>query len=304
MSELPLWWVGNRNPSITEQITVNGVGVDLTTATVQFRLRSLGSSTLKVDQPASFKDATGNVRYDWGATDLDTAGRYLAWWQVTVGGKTQDMAEAVIEVRAHTSSRVYVELEAFKATLEMTGFSHADQDALLALESASRIVDNKCGRRFYPDTDALQVRYYTPFLEREIWIDDLITLTSLKTAPSSNRVFSETWAAADYLLAPVNAGDESRPFTSIKLSPASNFSWPYFSYPDSIEVTGRFGWLTVPAEVQTATSLVALQLMKRVREAPFGIIGGFEGDAIRIGRFDPQLDSLLADYKRMRFAIA
>ena len=65
MPSLLTYYVGNRNPSITETITSNGVIVDLTGKTVRFKMRAVGSSTLKVDQPINnVPDATGVVRYD------------------------------------------------------------------------------------------------------------------------------------------------------------------------------------------------------------------------------------------------
>src|SRR5215471_11076072 len=98
MTQPPTWYVGNLNPSITETITQNGVAVDLTGATVRFRMRSVGSQTLKVDQPATIVSApAGTVRYDWQSADVGTAGDFLAWWVVTSAGKTQDVSEALIQ---------------------------------------------------------------------------------------------------------------------------------------------------------------------------------------------------------------
>jgi hypothetical protein len=127
-----LWFVGDRNPSITETITINGVAVDLTTATVRFKMRAVGSSTLKVDASATIVSAVaGAVRYDWLGADVDTAGQYLVWWEVTIGGKVQSVAEAVIEFRAHgpDTQPSYVELEQLKSTLELTTEAYVDQDS-------------------------------------------------------------------------------------------------------------------------------------------------------------------------------
>jgi hypothetical protein len=120
MSEQLLFWVGNRNPSITETIlNDNGTAHNLTGQTVKFKMRAVGSATKKVNAAATVVSAAaGTVRYDWAALDVDTAGQYLVWWEVTTtaGGNTQDMAEAVIEFRAHSNAAMYVELEQFKST--------------------------------------------------------------------------------------------------------------------------------------------------------------------------------------------
>src|SRR5512146_596227 len=98
----PVWYVGNLDPSITETITSDGAPVDLSASTVKFKMRAVGSSTLKVDRAATIVNAAaGEVRYDWTGTDMDTAGDYLVYWEVTTGTKKQDVGEALIQVLAH-----------------------------------------------------------------------------------------------------------------------------------------------------------------------------------------------------------
>lgn len=59
--------------------------VNLTTATqVTFKMRPIRGVELKVDSTADVTAATsGAVEYRWAAGDTDTAGEYLAEWEVT-----------------------------------------------------------------------------------------------------------------------------------------------------------------------------------------------------------------------------
>jgi len=298
MSAILTWHVGNRKPSITEQLTyANGDIVDLTTSTVRFKMRKVGVTTpLKVDQPATIVGAptNGNVRYDWAAIDVDTEAFYLCWWEVTTSGQTQDLGEALIEFRAHAPElNAYVELEELKSTAELTGTSFADQDIQSALVAASRGIDAFCNRRFYLDADANQVRHYSPTASGVLRIDDLVTKTSVQVDKDGDGTFEDTWVEnTDFVMAPVNAPADGRPWTRLEVHPLAAIWFP--PYPRSVKITGRFGWNTVPSEVRQATTTIATRLLMRARQAPFGVVsGGIEGEAIRIAQVDPDLRFLL-----------
>lgn len=304
MSAPLVWYVGDRNPSITEQITSAGAAVDLSGSTVRFKMRPLRGETLKVDQPAVIvaPASQGNVRYDWQAGDVDTAGFFLAWWEVTTAGKVQAVLETVIEFREHgvEAQPAYVELEQLKQTLTLAGTSFADWDLQVAAQSASRLADEITGRRFYPDADANQVRTYTALSDVVVHVDDLLQLTSLKTDPDGDGTFDETWAAADYRLEPLNAAAEGRPWERIRRHPAGDYCFPT-CYPAAVQVTGKFGWSAAPAQIVEATMLLATRLLKRKREAPFGLVavaGVESGTPAHISRVDPDVRALLDPFVR------
>jgi hypothetical protein len=287
MPERLLWYVGDREPSIADVLTIGGVPVPLDTKTVTFKMRALGTTTLKVNQAVSFKDANGVWRYDWGATDLNTVGEYLAWIETTPSQDT--VQEFSIEVRAHGPlENAYVELEEFKGTTSLKGQTYADGDIQLALVAASRGLDAAFHRRFWLDADAAQVRYYTPRHAAWLEIDDLVDLTSLKTDRDGDGTFEETWVEnTDFVLEPLNAPAESKPWETIRCS--GTFWLP--SSPRSVELTGQFGWPAVPEGAKQLTTIIAARLVQRTRQAPSGIIAiGPEGAAVRAAAFarDPE----------------
>jgi hypothetical protein len=244
----------------------------------------------------------GGVRYDWAALDVDTLGEYLGWWQVTLASlKTQDTPEFEFVVVDHVaaSPTLYVQVEEFKSTIELSGTSFSDEDVKVALRSACRAIDEICGRRFYPDTDASQVRYYSPDNYWTLDIDDIVTITTLKTDDGGDGTFENTWTLnTDYTAEPLNAAADAQPFTRLCVHPTSRFILPV-QFPRSVELTGKFGWLAAPAQVEEATGLLAHRLLKRARQAPFGISGmGIDGMAVRIMMNDPDVMMLLRPFMR------
>jgi hypothetical protein len=304
MPDILQWYVGNRNPSITETLTVGGVAYDLTSSTVKFKAREVGSAALLIDAAATIvTPSSGTVRYDFSAGDASTgllsaARSALVWWEVTTSGKTQDMGEALIQILAHSEAQNYVSLEAFKHTLTLASETFADADITVALSAASRAIDKAAGRRFWVDANANSVRYYTPDDPWRLSVDDLVTITSLKTDDAGDGTFENTWTVnTDYVAEPLNAVTDSEPWTHLSVHPMGRYLFPGF--PRSVELTGKFGWPAVPAEIRQATTIAAHRLLRRAREVPFGVAGiGLDGSAVRIVSQDPDVAALVAPYSR------
>ena len=152
MAEHLTWSVGNRLPSITENLVYSdGTAVNLSSSTVGFKMRAVGSSTLKVNSSAVIvaPPTAGTVRYDWAAIDVDTAGEFLVWWEVTTGGKAQDMPRGDRGVRGPRRSRINLpgarggESRRWRSRLE-----HSDVDLQRAIVASSRVVDEMTQTRF------------------------------------------------------------------------------------------------------------------------------------------------------------
>lgn len=95
----------NTSPALTDALTFSdGSYMNLSSCTVKFRMRALGSSVLKIDAAASITDAVnGEVEYDWVDADVDTAGEWRGWWNITLPStKDQDSPEFVVIIDGHT----------------------------------------------------------------------------------------------------------------------------------------------------------------------------------------------------------
>lgn len=195
----------------------------------------------------------------------------------------------------------YVRLEELKATLELTNQTFADNDIQAAISAASRGIDEVCQRRFWADTTPVD-RYYTPVTSQQVMIDDLYDFDALVTDQDGDSVYEQAWTLnTEFALLPLNAAADGWPYTTLRLHPRNTTGFPYW-WPRSVKITGRFGWETVPAPVTEATTILATQLLKRAREAPFGIvsIGIDVGATARIAVTDPSVRFLLSPYMRER----
>lgn len=198
----------------------------------------------------------------------------------------------------------YITLEQLKSSLELSGSSYADQDLMSAIPSASRAIEKYARRRFWKDADADQVRYYSPDSAWKQEIDDLVSLTSIETDAAGDGSFSDLWTLnTDFNLEPLNAAADGEPYTTIRVRPTGSLTLPT-GYARSLKVTGMFGWPDVPDQVVTATTIIAAKLVKRLREAPFGIVStGIDGFAARIARNDPDVYNLIGPLQSHPIAI-
>lgn len=194
----------------------------------------------------------------------------------------------------------YVTDTTLKATLSLTGETFADADITAACTAASRAIDDMCGRRFWKDTSNTD-RYFSPMSAVFLPINDLADFSALVCDFDGDGTFEETWTEnTDFVFEPLNAETDGRPRTGVRVHPSNTKGFPT-RYPRSVKVTGKWGWDAVPPAIIDATSILAHALVRRKREAPFGIVAFGVEEAVRIGRSDPHVSMLVAPY--VRFAI-
>lgn len=199
----------------------------------------------------------------------------------------------------------YVSTIELKNTLSITGTA-SDSDILLAVDAASRMVEEykrlTSGRtvRYYP---SVETRYYSPRTDDivalnlssavSLEIDDAISIDLVKVDRTGDYSYSETWTAGThYVVEPKNNALEGKPYRTIVRRTLANTFFP--PWPQSVSVTGTFGWSTTPALVKQATSILAARYYNR-RNSPFGVLSvGLDGSsAVRLPKTDPDVAQLL-----------
>jgi len=130
-------------------------------------------------------------------------------------------------------------------------------------------------------------------------IDDLRSLTTLKTAQDGDRVFDTTWAEKDYQLEPLNGIVGGIPHPATLIRATDDYLFPMDGGEALVQVTGNWGWDTVPTAITQATVILASRIYKR-NDSPLGVAGFGDLGAIRVSRIDPDVQMLIQPFMKVR----
>jgi hypothetical protein len=181
---------------------------------------------------------------------------------------------------------------------EQVGDSRGQMSEVLlrrATLATSRAVVDLCGRRFTTTLTPTD-RLYRPRSHDSLITHDIATKTGLvvRSDEAGDGSYTTVWTIdTDYLLEPSDAEAEGEPWWRIVAVGPRRFPVRYVRRP-SVKVTARFGWLTLPDDVNQAAILKGAKVFKRW-ESPDGFASGMgEFGPVRISRFeDPDAWALL-----------
>jgi hypothetical protein len=188
----------------------------------------------------------------------------------------------------------YCTLAEVKAALRLT--DNAD-DVLLenSIEAASRRIDGYCGTFFYQKQATIQLFTRFPYYCE---IPDLASTTlTLRTDDNGDGSFGTLWSASDYLLEPTDTAVTGTPYRRIVATGAKTFPLLFNPSRPAIQLTGTFGYASVPDDVREACVLLAMRGFARYNSA-LGIVG-FADMAITVRAVDPDVRDYLMPYRQM-----
>ena len=169
---------------------------------------------------------------------------------------------------------------------QMRDIKDTADDALLsrALSVASRRIDGKTRRRFWLDAEATPrlvnaVGRVTP--DGRLLVDDIGSLDDLAVDGGSVGAWSPI---SGWETGPDNALDQGWSVTEL-----------VGSWPARVRITARWGWPAVPEDITMACLLLASRLFSR-KESPEGVLGSVEWGSVRVSRWDPDVEALVAPY--------
>jgi hypothetical protein len=197
----------------------------------------------------------------------------------------------------------YTTLNAIKTFLSIADNS---DDTLLEgmVEAASRSIDRIANRRFYLDPTA-SARQYRAYNNVIAYVDDIGTTASLAVAidDDGDGVFEISLTQnTDYLLDPLTASSLGRPFTQLTMVNTAHV-WPVFpgmfsnGLRPGVQVTARWGWPSVPDDIETACQILTADLYKR-KDSPGGILGLGDLGAIRMSPLGRDVTAMVRAYKK------
>jgi hypothetical protein len=203
-----------------------------------------------------------------------------------------------------TLVNAYATLNQLKTAIRMGTADTADDTILeMAIESASRLIDDDCDRVFYSSGTAV-TRSFVANDGYVVDIDDNITVASVATDDDGSRTFSTTWGTADFQEEPLNNLNGGQDWPTTRLRAIASRSFPCSEGASTVRVTGTWGFGTaIPTIITQACVLQSSRIYKRL-DAPFGVAGFGDMGAVRVSRTDPDVYALISKYRRAKVATA
>jgi hypothetical protein len=249
----------------------------------------LGPTSTGVSNPA-----TGFNAYAW-TPDTDLAsGQYLATWTGTDPELDTVAASEILTVTdgvpVGASYATPAMLKRRMAIPDTNTYVTADLED--ALRAASSGINRYCGRQF-GRSDYASTRTF-PTSRGFVDTDDFWTTDELS-------IGGNAWTTdSTYALEPADGvldGVPGWPYTRLTSAwaghPLANY-WLSGRTP-TLAVTAKWGWAAVPADIVSATLMLAAEEMK-LKDTPFGV-AGFGDYAIRV-RSNPKVAERLDPYRR------
>lgn len=166
------------------------------------------------------------------------------------------------------------------------------------VEAVSRAIDDWTSRQFYAAT---QTRHFTAKRWHCLLVDDLLTVTTLKTDADGDGIFEDTWATTDYYLAPYNAALASvpGPYWEIETSGVGDYSFPA-GVRRGVQIAGSWGFSSTTPDVVEQACLFQSALEFRSQQSPLGSSGsGDLATEIRLTSLHPVTRRLIEPYRRI-----
>lgn len=250
----------------------------------------------------------GGVRYDWAAVDVDTAGDWRAWFEITLpGGNKQDTPELDVTIEDHAPYSARALCSLVDVLRYIPGYqSDPDTDealeALIAAESQTQ--HQRRGREFVAIAGANPRLFeITPRVvrTRHVRVGDLATITTVRILEQDETTLVATVAGTAYEALP-RIRQEWEPIRKIGLR-ATTYGGPTLAPGRYVEVTGTWGFPQLPENVRQAVAkLVIVRYLSDVAFDGTSFADAVRESEISVGALLRSANEALANYGPVPFA--
>lgn len=286
--------------TLTNTFKVNGNPTDPDTVSLVVTTPSQSSTTYTYAAAEITKSSTGVYTKN---VQCSEAGEWTFEW--TGSGTVDDVEAGTWTVYDSTLGKLYATPAALKSRLNIPD-ENDDFEIHGACFSASRWVEQYCERAFWRSQS--EARTFVPddkYLLDLPEFNDVVSVSAVATDASGDGTFETSWTSTDWQLLPHNtSGPEAKPYTAVKAVGSKTFPIPsvQLAQDNRVQITGIWGWPTVPYAIREATLVLAADHYK-LKDAPFGVAGFGEFGSIRV-RANPRVASLLNPYRRNAMWVA
>lgn len=203
----------------------------------------------------------------------------------------------------------YTNVAAVKADMpdsELFSSTAYDYDAVIQgmITGASRLIDKEVGgwpNYFYPTTDD-QTRYYDGSGEVDLYVDPILSLTSVYVSETGGRASTSytAWTEnTDYFVWPYNYSSIGQPIQMLIVDNGAGGKGTWGTTRKGIKVTGVFGYSSYPpADIQQACKITAMRWFMRAKQSwQDTSVNATMGEMLYTQSLDPDVKEILKSYK-------
>lgn len=192
----------------------------------------------------------------------------------------------------------YVTLSDVKLQL---GLTDTQDDVLIqrALDATTTKINERCGRPGlgFNLGSGPTSRVFYPTSPEYLSIDDISDPSTMTVAMGQVGNFTSPITADNFRCLPENALAIGRPVECLQHFWQFWPTWPSVG----VQITGIPGWPACPADVAEGQMIWTSRLYER-KNSVNGIAGAADFGPLRVGRMDPDVADMLADYMKGGFA--
>lgn len=187
----------------------------------------------------------------------------------------------------------YASIETLRLMVKADETDPRDELLQRALTSASRSIDRTTGRRFWLDPAPVARTYRLAGRTVSEEDGDVLLVDDIGSAEG---LVIETGTGTSWTtLTGVETTPDNALLNELPVTGLLRVNGQWGTGSSRVRVTARYGWPSVPDDIEQATLIQANRLWRR-KDSPEGVTGSAEWGVMRLSRRDPDVWNLIEQY--------